>query len=104
MGVAPTLVHLPLIVFIETGVVFFPSFRATRCISPASFFAAPTQDQRAALSLFALLPGLSGAHPIIGDQIHLHWIGHFFIAASSNPAKSRGHDAGTHRQNEAMIE
>lgn len=77
MGVAPTLGFIFLIVFIETGVVFFPFLPGDSLLFAAGFFAAPdAQTGVSALPLFALLPVVWCA-PIIGDQCN-YWIGHFF--------------------------
>ena len=77
MGVAPTLGFIFLIVFIETGVVFFPFLPGDSLLFAAGFFAAPdAKTGVSALPLFALLPVVWCA-PIIGDQCN-YWIGHFF--------------------------
>ena len=77
MGVAPTLGFRFLIVFIATGVVFFPFQPGDSLLFAAGFFAAPdAQTGVSALPLFALLPVVWCA-PIIGDQCN-YWIGHFF--------------------------
>ena len=77
MGVAPTLGFIFLIVFVETGVVFFPFLPGDSLLFAAGFFAAPdAQTGVSALPLFALLPVVWCA-PIIGDQCN-YWIGHFF--------------------------
>ena len=88
MGVAPTLGFIFLIVFIETGVVFFPFLPGDSLLFAAGFFAAPdAKTGVSALPLFALLPVVWCA-PIIGDQCN-YWIGHSSAVASSNPARSR---------------
>ena len=77
MGVAPTLGFIFLIVFVETGVVFFPFLPGDSLLFAAGFFAAPdAQTGVSALPLFALLPVVWCA-PIIGDQCN-YWVGHFF--------------------------
>ena len=74
MGVAPTLGFIFLIVFVETGVVFFPFLPGDSLLFAAGFFAAPdAQTGVSALPLFALLPVVWCA-PIIGDQCN-YWIG-----------------------------
>ena len=77
MGVAPTLGFIFLIVFIETGVVFFPFLPGDSLLFAAGVFAAPdAATGKAALPLFWLLPVVWCA-PIIGDQCN-YFIGHFF--------------------------
>ena len=77
MGVAPTLGFIFLIIFIETGVVFFPFLPGDSLLFAAGFFAAPdAATGESALPLMALLPVVWCA-PIIGDQCN-YFIGHFF--------------------------
>lgn len=77
MGVTPTLGLIFLIIFIETGVVFFPFLPGDSLLFAAGFFAAPdTATGTAALPLAFLLPVVWLA-PIIGDQCN-YFIGHFF--------------------------
>ncbi|KFI67168.1 DedA family protein [Bifidobacterium magnum] len=77
MGVAPTLGFIFLIVFVETGVVFFPFLPGDSLLFAAGFFAAPDAvTGKSALPLAALLPVVWLA-PIIGDQCN-YFIGHFF--------------------------
>ncbi|KAB5607943.1 DedA family protein [Bifidobacterium jacchi] len=77
MGVAPTLGFIFLIVFIETGVVFFPFLPGDSLLFAAGVFAAPDATTgKVALPLMALLPVVWLA-PIIGDQCNF-LIGHFF--------------------------
>ncbi|MCI1219736.1 MAG: DedA family protein [Bifidobacterium sp.] len=78
MGVAPTLGFIFLIVFVETGVVFFPFLPGDSLLFAAGFFAAPdaTTGAPGALPIMALLPVVWLA-PIIGDQCN-YFIGHFF--------------------------
>lgn len=77
MGVAPTLGFIFLIIFIETGVVFFPFLPGDSLLFAAGFFAAPDAvTGKSALSLAFLLPVVWIA-PIIGDQCN-YFIGHFF--------------------------
>lgn len=77
MGVAPTLGFIFLIVFIETGVVFFPFLPGDSLLFAAGFFAAPdAATGKSALPIAALLPIVWTA-PILGDQCN-YFIGHFF--------------------------
>ena len=78
MGVAPTLGFIFLIVFIETGVVFFPFLPGDSLLFAAGFFAAPdaATGEPGSLPLMFLLPTVWAA-PIIGDQCN-YFIGHFF--------------------------
>lgn len=77
MGVTPTLGFIFLIIFVETGVVFFPFLPGDSLLFAAGFFAAPdTATGTAALPLAFLLPVVWLA-PIIGDQCN-YFIGHFF--------------------------
>lgn len=77
MGVAPTLGFIFLIVFIETGVVFFPFLPGDSLLFAAGVFAAPdAATGKAALPLFWLLP-VVWCVPIVGDQCN-YFIGHFF--------------------------
>ena len=73
MGVAPTLGFIFLIVFIETGVVFFPFLPGDSLLFAAGFFAAQGDS---GLPLMALLP-IVWIAPILGDQSN-YFIGHFF--------------------------
>ena len=77
MGVAPTLGFIFLIVFIETGVVFFPFLPGDSLLFAAGCFAAADATTgKAALPLNMLLPVVWAA-PVIGDQCN-YFIGHFF--------------------------
>ncbi|MCH4209872.1 DedA family protein [Bifidobacterium sp.] len=78
MGVVPTLGFIFLIVFVETGVVFFPFLPGDSLLFAAGFFAAPdaATGKPGALPIMALLPVVWAA-PIIGDQCN-YFIGHFF--------------------------
>ncbi|RIY27588.1 hypothetical protein CJI52_05320 [Bifidobacteriaceae bacterium WP022] len=77
MGTAPALGLIFLIVFIETGVVFFPFLPGDSLLFAAGFFAAPdAQTGHSALPLPLLLTVVWLA-PIIGDQCN-YFIGHFF--------------------------
>ena len=77
MGIAPTLGFIFLIVFVETGVVFFPFLPGDSLLFAAGFFAAPDAvTGKAALPLAFLLPVVWLA-PIVGDQCN-YFIGRFF--------------------------
>ena len=77
MGVAPTLGFIFLIVFIETGVVFFPFLPGDSLLFAAGCFAAvDATTGKAALPLNLLLPVVWAA-PIIGDECNF-FIGRFF--------------------------
>ena len=77
LGVAPTLGIIFLIVFVETGVVFFPFLPGDSLLFAAGVFAAPdVETGQVAIPLAALLPVVWCA-PIIGDQCN-YFIGHFF--------------------------
>ena len=77
MGVAPTLGFIFIIIFVETGVVFFPFLPGDSLLFAAGVFAAPdSATGQAALPLLALLP-VVGLAPIIGDPCN-YWIGHVF--------------------------
>ena len=73
MGTAPALGFIFLIVFIETGVVFFPFLPGDSLLFAAGFFAAQGDS---GLPLMALLP-IVWIAPILGDQSN-YFIGHFF--------------------------
>ena len=62
-----------LIIFIETGVVFFPFLPGDSLLFAAGFFAAQGDS---GLPLMALLP-IVWIAPILGDQSN-YFIGHFF--------------------------
>ena len=103
MGVAPTLGFIFLIVFIETGVVFFPFLPGDSLLFAAGFFAAPdTQTGVSALPLFALLPVVWCA-PIIGDQCN-YWIGHFFGRRILESGKVKAMTPERIEKTEKMIE
>lgn len=77
MGTAPALGLIFLIVFIETGVVFFPFLPGDSLLFAAGFFAAPdSQTGKSSLPLMLLLAVVWIA-PIVGDQCN-YFIGHFF--------------------------
>ena len=77
LGVAPTLGIIFLIIFIETGVVFFPFLPGDSLLFAAGVFAAPdVETGQVAIPLMALLPVVWLA-PILGDQCN-YFIGHFF--------------------------
>ena len=103
MGVAPTLGFIFLIVFIETGVVFFPFLPGDSLLFAAGFFAAPdAQTGVSALPLFALLPVVWCA-PIIGDQCN-YWIGHFFGRRILESGKVKAMTPERIEKTEKMIE
>lgn len=77
MGVAPTIGFIFLIVFIETGVVFFPFLPGDSLLFAAGFFAAPDATTgRSALPIMVLLPAVWLA-PVLGDQCN-YLIGRLF--------------------------
>lgn len=77
MGTAPALGLIFLIIFIETGVVFFPFLPGDSLLFAAGFFAAPdAQTGKSSLPL-AILLAVVWIAPIIGDQCN-YFIGHFF--------------------------
>ncbi|PWG59326.1 DedA family protein [Bifidobacterium catulorum] len=77
MGPGVALGFIFLIVFIETGVVFFPFLPGDSLLFAAGVFAAPDAvTGQSALPLHILLPVVWTA-PIIGDQCN-YFIGHFF--------------------------
>ncbi len=77
MGTAPALGLIFLIIFIETGVVFFPFLPGDSLLFAAGFFAAPdAQTGKSSLPL-AILLAVVWLAPIIGDQCN-YFIGHFF--------------------------
>ena len=103
MGVAPTLGFIFLIVFIETGVVFFPFLPGDSLLFAAGFFAAPdAQTGVSVLPLFALLPVVWCA-PIIGDQCN-YWIGHFFGRRILESGKVKAMTPERIEKTEKMIE
>ena len=71
MGVAPTLGFIFLIVFIETGVVFFPFLPGDSLLFASGFFA-----HNGGFNIVALL-AVAWAAAILGDQCNF-MIGHFF--------------------------
>ena len=71
MGVAPTLGFIFLIVFIETGVVFFPFLPGDSLLFASGFFA-----HNGGFNIMALL-GIAWAAAILGDQCNF-MIGHLF--------------------------
>lgn len=103
MGVAPTLGFIFLIVFIETGVVFFPFLPGDSLLFAAGFFAAPDATTgESALPLMALLPVVWCA-PIIGDQCN-YFIGHFFGRRIIESGKVKALTPERLSKTEAMIE
>ena len=84
MGVAPTLGFIFLIIFIETGVVFFPFLPGDSLLFASGFFA-----HNGGFNIVALL-ATAWAAAILGDQCNF-MIGHFFgrkIIASGKDRKS----------------
>ena len=71
MGVAPTLGFIFLIVFIETGVVFFPFLPGDSLLFASGFFA-----HNGGFNIVALL-ATAWAAAILGDQCNF-MIGHLF--------------------------
>lgn len=97
MGVAPTLGFIFLIVFIETGVVFFPFLPGDSLLFAAGFFAAPdAKTGVSALPLFALLPVVWCA-PINRRPVQLL---DRPLLRPSHPRirQGQGHDSGAHRE------
>lgn len=76
MGTAPALGLIFLIIFIETGVVFFPFLPGDSLLFASGFFAAKDSTGHSPLPLPLLLVVVWLA-PIIGDQCN-YFIGHFF--------------------------
>lgn len=77
MGTAPALALIFLIIFIETGVVFFPFLPGDSLLFAAGFFAAPDSATGKSSLPLALLLAVVWIAPIIGDQCN-YFIGHFF--------------------------
>lgn len=77
MGTAPALGLIFLIIFIETGVVFFPFLPGDSLLFAAGFFAAPDSTTGKSSLPLALLLAVVWLAPIIGDQCN-YFIGHFF--------------------------
>lgn len=102
MGVAPTLGLIFLIIFIETGVVFFPFLPGDSLLFAAGLFAAPdTSTGTAALPLAFLLPVVWAA-PVIGDQCN-YLIGRFFGRRIIESGKVKAMTPERIAQTEAMI-
>lgn len=103
MGVAPTLGFIFIIVFVETGVVFFPFLPGDSLLFAAGVFAAPdSATGKAVLPLMALLPVVWCA-PIIGDQCN-YWIGHFFGRRILESGKVKAMTPERIEKTEKMIE
>lgn len=103
MGVAPTLGFIFLIVFIETGVVFFPFLPGDSLLFAAGFFAAPdAATGTSALPIMALLPVIWTA-PIVGDQCN-YFIGHFFGRRIIDSGKVKAMTPERLASTEAMID
>ena len=98
MGVAPTLGFIFIIIFVETGVVFFPFLPGDSLLFAAGVFAAPdSATGKAALPLMALLPVVWCA-PIN------YWIGHFFGRRILESGKVKAMTPERIEKTEKMIE
>ena len=104
MGVGPTLGFIFLIVFIETGVVFFPFLPGDSLLFAAGFFAAPdaSTGEPGALPLALLLPVVWAA-PIVGDQCN-YFIGHFFGRRIIDSGKVKAMTPERLEKTEKMVE
>jgi membrane-associated protein len=103
MGVAPTLGFIFLIVFIETGVVFFPFLPGDSLLFAAGFFAAPdAATGTAALPIMALLP-IVWLAPVVGDQCN-YFIGRFFGRRIISSGKVKAMTPERLEKTEGMIE
>ncbi|WP_188355472.1 DedA family protein [Galliscardovia ingluviei] len=103
MGPGVAVGFIFLIIFIETGVVFFPFLPGDSLLFAAGVFAAPdAQTGQAALPLAMLLPVVWTA-PIIGDQCN-YWIGHFFGRRIIQSGKVKAMTPERMAKTEAMIE
>ncbi|WP_032814793.1 DedA family protein [Gardnerella vaginalis] len=103
MGTAPALGLIFLIIFIETGVVFFPFLPGDSLLFAAGFFAAPdAQTGHSALPL-PLLLAIVWLAPIIGDQCN-YFIGHFFGRRIVESGKVKVLTKERVAKTEAMIE
>ncbi|RSX53377.1 SNARE associated Golgi protein [Bifidobacterium dolichotidis] len=103
MGMGPTLGFIFLIIFIETGVVFFPFLPGDSLLFAAGFFAAPDAvTGESALPLMLLLPVVWCA-PIIGDQCN-YFIGHFFGRKIIESGKVKAMTPERLAKTEGMIE
>ncbi|KAA8829916.1 MULTISPECIES: DedA family protein [Bifidobacterium] len=92
-----------LIVFIETGVVFFPFLPGDSLLFAAGVFAAPDAvTGQSALPLGMLLPVVWCA-PIIGDQCN-YFIGHFFGRRIIKSGKVKAMTPERIAKTEAMID
>ena len=99
MGVAPTLGFIFIIVFVETGVVFFPFLPGDSLLFAAGVFAAPdSATGKAALPLMVVW-----CAPIIGDQCN-YWIGHFFGRRILESGKVKAMTPERIEKTEKMIE
>jgi membrane-associated protein len=103
MGLAPTYGLIFVIIFIETGIVFFPFLPGDSLLFAAGVFAAPDATTGvAALNLWVLLPVVWLA-PIIGDQCN-YFIGHFFGKKIIESGKVKALTPERLAKTEAMIE
>lgn len=103
MGTAPALALIFLIIFIETGVVFFPFLPGDSLLFAAGFFAAP--DAKTGISPLPLpwLLLIVWTAPIIGDQCN-YFIGHFFGRRIVESGKVKALTPERVAKTEAMIE
>ena len=80
-----------LIIFIETGVVFFPFLPGDSLLFASGFFA-----HNGGFNIVALL-ATAWAAAILGDQCNF-MIGHFFWPQDHRLGQGKGHDARAHQK------